>query len=132
MASCSNHTRLLVLTSNKSSLEYRITLLMNRTQQLAQQNAEILNEKYTAVQATITQQMKAAESDSSVSVVPMVDEASLAEFDAQIASIEAAQTRLDMEQKKLETQHKAVTAEQESVQKQLDNNIKIEYNHFGS
>lgn len=129
MAFNSNNARLLVLTARKSDVEYRLTMMVNRTQQLAQANAELLNEKYEMVQSTITEEMLSGEADLPSTMSPLTT-AQMASIDVQMAELTAAQNRLDLEQKKLETQHKAITAEEESVQKQTDNSIKNEFGYF--
>ncbi len=129
MAIVPNSARLLVLTARKSDLEYRITMMMNQTQRLAQENAEVLEEKYNAVQNYISSQMTTGEADVPPTI-NMVDAVGIEDFEVQLAQIANAQNRLDIEQKKLETNHKAVSAEEEKVQKLVDNSIKNEIGYF--
>lgn len=132
MAVSVNNARLLFLTARKSDLEYKMTMMINNIQQLANQSAAVLEEKYTAVQNYVTKQTVAGTADAPPTVSMNANPNYLTDFDVQLAEIEAAQSRLDLEQKKLETQHKAVTAEEESVQKTLDNSIKEEFTRFQS
>lgn len=131
MSIAPNTARLFVLTARKSDLEYRLTTMMNTTQRLAQENADILEQKSKTVQnylsalSTVSTTGQDAAPAIAVENLPeMVD------FDTQLKNLEIAQNKLDLDQKKLETEHQAVVAEEDGVQKQVDNSIKNELSPF--
>ncbi len=157
MSTVMAHARLLTLTARKADLEYKISSIMIAMQSLATQRSMISEEKYNFIQKSmmstmtpsasssttstgsststsgttatttdpIAQAVTATTSDSPVDYIANASYAS--SFDAELASLEAAQERLDLEKNKFETEHKAVTAEEENVQKLLDNSIKDEF-----
>ncbi len=131
MALAPNQARLLTLTARKSDLEYKLTLLVNQTQRLAQENSEILNERAQAVNDYVSM-LSSGSAEDLASALSTGTEAITADFDAQLAELTVAQNRLDLQQKQLETQEKAVSSEMESVQKIVDSSIKNEFNTQGS
>lgn len=127
MSIAPNNARLLVLTSRKSDLEYRLTMLMGTVQQLAQESADVTAQKAAAIQEYVT---KATNSQDAAPVLNPEYSAQVADLDAQLQRIAVAQNILDIKQKKLETDDKAVSTEQDQVQKQVDNSIKNEMSYY--
>lgn len=127
MSIAPNNARLLVLTSRKSDLEYRLTMMMSTTQQLAQESADVTAQKSAAIQQYIT---SVTNSQDSAPVLNPGYSAQVSDLDAQLAQIAVAQKKLDIEQKKIETNLNAVNTEEDQVQKTLDNSIKNEIGYF--
>ena len=91
------NTRLLSLTMYKSNLEFTITSISNRRQNLAYQ----------------TMQLATAGADF--------------ENDPRVQQLQAMDQYLELQQKNLETQQKAASSELESMQKILDTNVKKDF-----
>lgn len=121
-----NHARLLTLTARQSDLEYKLTMLMARMQQMSQQEASLTQQKYDALANYLTDNL----SKDTTSVVKIGQSEYTTQFDAQLAALKSAQQRLDLQKGQFETQQKAVVAEKESVQKLVDGSVKREFEGF--
>lgn len=133
MAIASNHARLLSLTSRKSDLEYKMMLLSSQMMVLSSQSSALQTERSTEMTQMIAQLTTEADGDTSVDLdITNLKNQIGAKFDAQISMMEKAQEQLDLKMAQYETQHQAVAQEQESVEKVLDSNIKIEFKGVGS
>ena len=97
------NTRLLSLTLYKSNLEYSITSISNKRQQIAYQTMQLSDVDW--------------ESDPRVQQLQAMD-----------SYLELQQKNLETQQQKnLETQQKAAASELESMQKILDTNVKKDF-----
>lgn len=123
MSIASLNLRSLTLTSRASDIQFRIMLLSNRRMALTYKTGDIQQKYYNAMQQYIKNNP-----DQDI----VLDTQTFAvEYEQLMAAVNTEDLRMELEMKQLETQNKAVTTEQESVKKQLDNNIKKEFNALG-
>ena len=126
MGLSSNQARLNFLTLRKADLELRIMNLSTQTQELATKQASLIAEKSTALQA-FTAEMANKENDEQVS---FESTAIYIDIENQMQMLEIADSKLTQQQELAETEYQAINAEEEEVQKLVDNNIKETFKIF--
>ena len=126
MGLSSNQARLNFLTLRKADLELRIMNLSTQTQELATKQASLIAEKSTALQA-FTAEMANKENDEQVS---FESTAIYIDIENQMQMLEIADSKLTQQQELAETEYQAINAEEEEVQKLVDNNIKATFKIF--
>ena len=126
MGLAANQARLNLLTARKADLEYRLTTLSNNLQEIAVKEANAIAEKSRAYQEFVNQ-IATKENDQ---VVRFETTQAYIDYENEMAMLEVADNQLTQQQKKAETEHQAVVAEEEEIQKLVDNNIKNTFKLF--
>lgn len=126
MGLASNQARLNILTLRKADLEYRLIMITNQAQNLAEEKSEEVAKKAQALE-TFNNDIASGKIDKDVT---FDQTAAYADYETAMAELDIADTKLTQEQKAVETEHAAVVAEKEEVEKLVGNNIKDSFGYF--
>ena len=127
MGIAASQARLNILTLVKADINYRLTMIAQRHQNLALQQAQLVSERAVQIQE-YSARLSANECQDDV--IPFQYSQAETDYEKQMAELEMASSALDQEQKSSETILQAVTAEEEEVKKLLENNTKQSFEYF--
>lgn len=124
MGLLTSQSRLNFITARKSDLEYRLSTISMRSQNLATIRANAIAEKATAMQQYSAQ---AAAGETTVS---FEQTQAYTDYEKAMAELDLADLNLTQQQSKVETELKALNAEKEEIGKLVDSNIKSSFGIF--
>lgn len=128
MSVASTQCHLLMITSRKADLEYRLLQLTNHLSRLASETAS-LNEELMYQMPSMREQVIDAmgttdADDVEEALEKMMSDEFYVAYQNQIALIHVQEVRIQAEKTEIETQLKALTTMEEGAQKQLDADLK--------
>ena len=128
MSVASTQCHLLMITSRKADLEYRLLQLTNHLSRLASETAS-LNEELMYQMPSMREQVIDAmgttdADDVEEALEKMMSDEFYVAYQNQISLIHVQEVRIQAEKTEIETQLKALTTMEEGAQKQLDADLK--------
>ncbi len=126
-----NQSRKLLIAQRKAELNYKLMLISSRMQRTAAESARITEEK-----ATITNREMQKLIDEGTENITLAQVNNIAnmttELDTQLTLLSLKDDDMEAEMKMIDTQLKALNAEEDQIDKTLDNSIKKEFGIFSN
>lgn len=131
MAVVINQSRKLLITQLKSELNYRLSVISSRMQRIAMEQADIAQQKATIQNAQIKKLQEQGVENITVSDIDNIALLT-SDLDVELTLLAVKDDEMEAEMKSIETQLQALNAEEEQIDKTLDNSIKKEYGIFSN
>ena len=126
-----NHSRKLLITKQKSDLNFRLMIIAARMQRTAAESQRITEEKATITNREIKKLID--EGTQNITLEQVTNIANMTtDLDTELTLLSIKDDDMEAEMKMIETQLKALNAEEEQIDKTLDNSIKKEFGIFSN
>ena len=126
-----NHSRKLLIAMMKEDLNYRLQIISSRMQRTAAEVQKYTEEKTRIQQAQMDKLIEQGVENITLAAVQNIG-AMTSDIDTQLSLLAIKDDEMDCEMKNIETQLQTLNAEEEQIDKVIDNSAKKEFGIFSN